>query len=236
MLVPTANDLLSQRFLRPPKTASGIFVDRDQGNDLHMRFMWATPDKWLWMHKREPPSGAITDGNTNTIIEEGSAVIVTHHGKVVTSNRLRNFFRPGSFDYSGWKLSSVSPGTVLGREAWITSAMPTAGNKLAHDLAFDAESGILLFMRSQDFYTGFEELSLNEEVGTETFEWSGPIHPRKFGDALVIPESDNTYSAIWEVSVRDRPMFFQKGPSGVQKAEAIAWAEQRAAEVRIREQ
>src|SRR4051794_10030421 len=49
--VPTASDLVSERFLRPPTTARGIYLDRRPDHvDTHMRFTWSRPDKWVWLH------------------------------------------------------------------------------------------------------------------------------------------------------------------------------------------
>ena len=47
------------------------------------------------------------------------------------------------------------------------------------------------------------------------------MDPRKIGRALIIPEEDGTFSVMWEVSVRGRPMFHQEGPGGISRDEAI---------------
>lgn len=84
MQVPAAKDLVAEKFLRPPRTARGIYLDRSpKQDDVHMRFVWATPNKWVWMHAAEPLAGAITDGTTNVIIEDGVAVLVTEEGEGV---------------------------------------------------------------------------------------------------------------------------------------------------------
>lgn len=83
-----------------------------------MRFAWATPDKWVWVHQAEPPAGAITDGTTNVIVEDGVAVLVTEEGEVHTTHRLRNLLQPRGYDFEGWKLGPVSAGTLIGRQAW----------------------------------------------------------------------------------------------------------------------
>ncbi|MFN2587641.1 MAG: hypothetical protein ABR613_05955, partial [Actinomycetota bacterium] len=103
-----------------------------------------------------------------------------------------------------------------------------------HELVFDADSGVILCMRTDDFYLGFEELDLDEEIPDETFRWDGPAEPRKIGRALVIPEDDGTHSVIWEVSVRGRPMFDLQGPGGISREEAVAWGEERAAKTLVR--
>lgn len=235
MSVPTASDLVAEKFLRPPTTARGVYLDRRPGhNDVHMRFVWAAPNKWVWLYKAEPAAGAITDGTANVIVEDGVAVAVTDQGEVETTHRLRNLLRPRGYDYEGWELGPVSAGTALGRSAWFFTSTPTIEGKAAHELAFDAESGVILFMRTDESYLGFDELELDVEIPDETFRWTGPIEPRKVGSALVIHEDDGTYSVLWEISVRGRSMFHQDGPAKLTKDEALAWGEERAARTHIR--
>lgn len=238
MTVPTASDLVAEKFLRPPTTAHGVYLDRRPGhNDVHMRFIWAAPNKWVWMHKTEPAAGAITDGTKNVIVEDGVAVLVTDQGEVGTTHRLRNLLRPSGYDYAGWEMGSVSAGTAIGRRAWITSANPAPGvpGKAAHELVFDAESGVILLMRTGDAYLGFEELALNEDISEEVFRWSGPFEPRKVGKAFVARDRDGGYRVSWQVAVRGRPMFHQNGPDRVTKDEAVAWGEARASSTQIRD-
>lgn len=235
MTVPTASDLVTEKFLRPPTTARGVYLDRRPGHsDVHMRFVWAAPNQWVWLHKAEPAAGAITDGTTNVIVEDGVAVVVTDQGEVGTTHRLRNLLRPRGYDFEGWELGPVSAGMAIGRSAWFFTSTPTIEGKVAHELAFDAESGVILFMRSDEAYLGFEELVLDEETPDVAFRWDGPVEPRKVGRALVIPEEDDKYSVIWEVSVRGRPMFHQDGPAGITRDEAVAWGERRAAKTMVR--
>jgi len=234
MSVPTAADLVTEKFLRPPITARGVYLDRRPGHkDVHMRFVWASPDKWVWMHAAEPLAGALTDGITNVIVENGVGVLVTNEGEVGTTHRLRNLLGPSGYDFEGWELGPVSAGTHIGRSAWFTST-PTMSGKAAHEVVFDADSGVILCMRSDGTYVGFEELELDEEIPDETFRWTGPVEPRKIGRALVIPEGDGTRSVIWEVSVRGRPMCHQNGPARISRDEAIAWGEKRAAKTIVR--
>ncbi len=235
MTVPTASDLVTEKFLRPPTTARGIYLDRRPGHsDVHMRFIWASPNKWMWVHAAEPAAGAITDGTTNVIIEDGVAVLVTDQGEVGTTHRLRNLLRPRGYDFEGLELGPVSAGTAIGRSAWFFNSKPTIEGKTAHELAFDAESGVILFMRSDDAYLGFEDQVLDEEIPDDAFRWNGPVEPRKIGRALVIPEDDGTYSVIWEVSVRGRPMLHQQGPGGISRDETVGWGEDRAARTVVR--
>lgn len=235
MQVPAAQDLVAEKFLRPPRTARGIYLDRRPGHeDVHMRFAWAAPNKWVWMHEAEPLAGAITDGSKNVIVEDGVAVLITEEGEVGTTYRLRNLLQPRGYGFEGWELGPVSAGTLIGRSAWFFSSTPTMSGKTAHEVVFDADSGVILCMRSDGAYLGFEELELNEEISDEAFEWGGPVEPQKVGRALVIPEDDGTYSVIWEVSVRGRPMFDQQGPGGISRDEAIAWGEERASRTVVR--
>lgn len=237
MQVPTASDLVAEKFLRPPTTARGIYLDRRPGrDDVHMQFVWAAPDKWVWMHAAEPTAGAMTDGTTSTIVEDGVAALVTKEGHVGTTHRLRNLLQPRGYDYTGWELGLVSAGTVIGRRAWVMSATPTMAGKMPHELVFDAESGVILCMRTDESYLGFEELFLDEEIPDEAFRWKGPKEQRKIGRAVVIPEDDGTYSVIWAISVRGRPMFDQQGPAGISKDEAVAWGEERAARTVVRDE
>lgn len=237
MEVPPASHLIDDTFLRRPRSARGLYLDRRPGyDDVHMRFVWAQPDRWLWMHKAEPPAGAITDGTTNVIVEDGVAVVVTDEGEVNITHRLTNLFQPSGYDYSSWEFGPVSAGVAIGRRAWITSATPSVPGKDAHDIVFDVESGVLLFMRTEESYLGFEELELDEDITDETFRWSGSIEPQKVGSALVIPDEHGTYSAIWEISVRGRPMFHQDGPARMTQDEAVGWCEARAARIQIRSQ
>lgn len=208
MTVPTATDLITERFLRPPTTARGVYLDRRPSHDdVHMRLVWAAPNKWVWMHTAEPAAGAITNGMTNIIIEEGAAVVITDEGEVGTTHRLRNLLRPRGYDFEGWELGPVSAGTAVGRSAWFFSVTPTMPGKAAHEVAFDAESGVILFMRSDEYYLGFEVLQLDEVIPDETFQWDGPVEPRKVGQALVIPEEDGTFLRhlgfrSWSIDVR----------------------------------
>jgi hypothetical protein len=235
MQVPEAVDLVAEKFLRPPRTARGIYLDRRPGHeDVHMRFVWAAPNKWVWMHNEEPLAGAITDGTTNVIIEDGIAILVTDDGEVGTTHRLRNLLRPRGYDFEGWELGPVSAGTLIGRPAWFFSSTPTMSGRTAHELAFDADSGVILCMRTVESYLGFEELELDAEIPDETFQWDGPVERRRIGRALVIPEEDGMFSVTWEVSVRGRPMFDQQGPGGISWDEAVAWGEERAATTVVR--
>jgi hypothetical protein len=235
MAIPTAADLLAERFLRPPKTARGIYLDRRPGHaDVRMRFVWATPSRWVWMHLGEPAAGALTDGTTNVIVQDGAAAVVTTSGEVVTSHRLGNLFRPRNYDFSDAVSGPVTAGTAVGRQAWTFRAEPTTPGKSAVEVAFDTGSGVILFLRTDDSYLGFEELELDEDIPADTFRWSGPVEPRPVGTALVIPEVGGTHSVLWEVSVRGRPVFHHDGPSGVTKDEAIAWGEERAARTYLR--
>lgn len=232
MTVPTALDLVTEKFLREPVTAQGIYLDRRPGRkDIHMRFVWASPNRWVWMHAEGPLAGAITDGTTNVIIEDGVAVLVTDEGQVHTTQQLTNLFRPRTFDYEGWELGPVANGTVIGRPAWLFTTTPSMAGKIAHEVVFDAESGVILCMRADGAYLGFEELELDQEIPDETFRWDGPVEPQKVGTATVIPEMDGSYSVIWQVS---RNLFDQIGPSWVSKDEAIAWGEARAAHLHFR--
>lgn len=239
MTVPTASDLITEKFLRPPTSARGVYLDRRPGHkDVHMRFIWAAPNKWMWMHATEPAAGAITDGTTNVIVEDGVAVLVTDQGEVSISHRLRNLLQPSGYDYDGWELGSVSAGTAIGRRAWITSANPDPGvpGKAAHELVFDAESGVILFMRTGDVYLGFEELALNEDIEDEAFRWNGRIEPREIGNAFVARDRQGGYTVSWQVAVRGRPMFHQEGPDRVTRDEAVAWGEARALSTQIRDE
>lgn len=199
-----------------------------------MRFAWAAPDRWVWMHQANPVTGAITDGATNVIVVDGMAVVVTDQGEVGTTHRLRNLIQPRGYDFEGWELGPVTAGTAIGRSAWFFFSTPTKPGKVAHEVAFDAESGVILFMRTDESYLGFENLELDKEIPDETFRWAGPIGLRKVGSALVIREDDGTYSVLWDISVRGRPMFHQNGPTGLTKDEAVAWGEERAARTHVR--
>lgn len=235
MQVPAAQDLVAEKFLRPPRTARGVYLDRRLGHeDVHMQFAWASPNKWVWMHVSEPLAGAITDGTTNVIVEDGVAVLVADEGEVGTTHRLRNLLRPRGYDYEGWKMGPVSGGTLIGRRAWFFSTRPSIPGKAAHELVFDADSGVILCMRADKSYLGFEELELDQEIPIEAFRWDGPVEPRTVGTALVIEEDNGSYSVLWEISVRGRPMFHQDGPAGLTKDEAIAWGEERATRTHVR--
>lgn len=235
MQVPAAQDLVAEKFLRPPRSARGIYLDRRPGHqDVQMRFVWAAPNKWIWMQEAEPLAGAMTDGTTNVLIEDGVAVLVTDQGEVGTTHRLRNLLQPSGYDFERWELGPVSAGTHISRSAWFFSSTPMMSGKTAHEVVFDADSGVILCMRGDGTYLGFEELELDEGTPDETFRWNGPVNPRKVGRALVIPEGDGTYSVIWEVSVRGRPMFHQQGPPGISRDEAIPWGEERAARTVVR--
>lgn len=196
-----------------------------------MRFVWASPNKWVWVYAEGPLTGAMTDGTTKVIIENGVAVLVTDEGKVHAGNRLTNLFRPRTFDYEGWELGPVTNGTVIGRAAWLFTTTPSMQGKAAHEVVFDADSGVILCMRTEEAYLGFEELELDQEIPDETFQWDGPIEPLKVGTATVIPEIDGSYSVFWEVS---RGLFHHDGPRSVSKDEAIAWGEARAAHIHFR--
>ncbi len=235
MSVPEAQDLVAEKFLRPPIAARGVYLDRRQGRaDVHMRFVWAAPDRWVWMHHAEPLAGAMTDGTTNVIVEDGVAVLVTTEGRVGTTHLLLNLLRPSGYDFEGWEMGPVSARTHIGREAWIFSVTPTMAGKAPHELVFDADSGVILCMRTDNFYLGFKELYLDETIPDETFRWHGPVEPRKLGHALVISEENGTHSVIWQVSVRGRPMFDAQGPRGISRDEAVIWSEERAVEAIIR--
>ena len=235
MQVPAAQDLVAEKFLRPPRTARGVYLDRRPGHDdVQMRLAWAAPDKWLWMHKADPLAGAVTDGTTNVIVEDGVAVLVTDDGEVGTTHRLRNLLRPRGYDFEGWELGPVTAGTLIGRSAWFFSVTPTLEGKAAHEVVFDAESSVLLCMRADEFYLGFEELELDEDIPETTFQWTGPVEPRRIGSALVIHEDAGHYSVLWEISVRGRSMFHHDGPAGLTKDEAVGWGEERATRTQIR--
>lgn len=232
---PTARELIDEKFLRSPKSARGVYLDRRVGHgDVHMRFVWESPSKWVWMHEAAPLSGALTDGTINVIVKDGVAVLVSEEGEVGTTPRLLNMFRPSNYDFDGWELGPVTEVTVVGRSAWSFTCTPSAPGKRPHEVVFDADSGVILCMKGEGSYLGFEELELDEDIPEETFRWSGPVEPCKVGGALVIPEDDGTFSVGWQVSVRGRFMFHQQGLGGVSRDEAIAWGEARAAKTYVR--
>lgn len=231
-------ELTSGKKLQRPSTVQGIYLDRRLGkNDVHMRFTYAAPDRWVWLHRDGAPSGAITDGKTHVVVEDGVAALVTEAGQVGTTHRLTSLLNPRRFTWTDTEFGVVVEGEAVGRAAWLVSSTPHQPGKVPHDLAFDQESGVLLYMKGPEpgDYLGFEELFLDEELDDETFRWDGPVEQRKIGSALVIPEEDGTYSIIWEVSVRDRPIYHQDGPPGITKDEAVRWGEERAAQTLVRE-
>ena len=187
------------------------------------------------MHTADPLAGAITDGTTNVIVEDGVAVLVTDEGEVHTTHRLSNLLRPSLCDFEGCELGRVMAVTWIGRSAWSIPCKPSTPGKHAHDIVFDAESGVLLCVRTGDSYLGFEELELDEVIPARTFRWSGPVEPRKVGRALVVPEEDGgSFSVHWEVSVRGRSLFHQDGPASVSRIEAVRWGEARAVTTTVR--
>ncbi len=236
MEAPSPTDLTSGKFLRSPRTARGIYLDRRPGkDDVHMRFTFEAPDRWVWLHHDGVPSGAISDGKTNVIVEDGVAALVTDAGEVGTTHRLMNLLKPMWFHWADTEFSEVTPGEAIGRSAWLVSAVPHQPGKVPNELAFDQESGVLLYVKSSGDYLGFEELFLDESIDDETFRWNGPVEPRKIGSAVVIPEEDGTFAVIWEVSVKSRSMYHQDGPARITKDQAIRWGEERAAHTRVRE-
>ena len=199
-----------------------------------MRFAWEWPDKWLWVHVAAPLAGAITDGTINVIVEDGVAVLVTDEGGVITAHRLTNLLQPRNYDFEGSELGPVTGGTHIGRQAWFFTAQSSKPGRRPHEVVFDADSGVLLCMRSEDSYLGFEELELDVDIPADTFRWSGPVAARKIGHASVVPDDDGTFMILREVSVRGRPMFYQNGPGGLSRNDAIAWGEERAALTKVR--
>lgn len=233
---PSVEELTSGKNLQRPSTVRGIYLDRRPGkNDVHMRFTYAAPDRWVWLHLDGAPSGAITDGKTHVIVEDGVAALVTDAGEVGATHRLMSLLNPMWFNWAGTEFGDVVEGEAIGRSAWLVSATPHQPGKVPMDLAFDQESGVLLYMKGSGSYLGFEDLFLDEELDDETFRWDGPVEPRKMGSALVIPEEAGTYSVIWEVAVKDRPMYHQNGPAGIPKDEALRWGEERAARTLVRD-
>jgi hypothetical protein len=201
-----------------------------------MRFTYAAPDRWVWLHHDGAPSGVITDGTTHVLIEDGVGVLSTMTGKVESSHKLMNLLNPMWMSWEDTELSDPIEGEAVGRSAWLISATPHAPGKVPVELAFDQRSGVLLYLKSPDSYLGFEELFLDEELHDETFRWDGPIDKRKVGTALVIPHEDGTYSVHWEISIKGRSMYHADGPAQVTRDAAVAWGEERAARTSIREQ
>ena len=133
----------------------------------------------------------------------------------------------------GWELPEPTESVELGRPVWLVTSTPapTMEGKQAHEVAFDQETGIMLFMRSENRYLGFEEIALNEPTPKEVFTWTGPVEERRIGVCYVSPNRDDpSCLASWQVQgaagwhyVRDER--FRS------KAEAMRWAEEHAVEV-----
>lgn len=232
-------ELISGKHLRHLSTARGIYLDRRsyKRGGAHMRFTYAAPDRWVWLHRDGAPSGAITDGKTHVIVEDGVAALVTEAGQVGTTHRLTSLLNPRRFNWTDTEFGEVVEGQAIGRAAWLVSSTPHQPGKVPHDIAFDQDSGVLLYMKGPEpgDCLGFEELSLNEELDDETFHWDGPVEPRKIGWATVIPEEEGNYSTMWSVSVKGRHIYSQEGPLWRTKDEAVRWGEDRAARTQIRE-
>jgi hypothetical protein len=200
-----------------------------------MCFAFSSPNRWLWMHVHEPPTGGLTNGSTNIVVEDGVAIVATKEGTIAVTHRLRALLDPQLFDLEGWTLSPAASTTVIGRSARTSTATPKAPGKLPCELAFDEESAALLYMRTEDSFLGFEELELDVEIPDQNFRWAGPFRLRKAGTASIDLDAEGTYSALWEISVRGRRVFFENSPSALTKDEAIAWSEERAEIINLRE-
>jgi hypothetical protein len=228
---PSSRDLVNGRLLKPPNSARGIFLDRQSGKHaVRMRFVFAASNRWIWLHSDGEDSGAISDGNTHVVVSEGTAVLVTHEGEVCTSSRFMCLLNPMRFDFSKTRLGPAQLGERLGRDAWV---LPSPG-KGCDELAFDRDTGVLLYMKSSDQYLGFEELILDDVVDDGIFSWAGPIEPRKIGTTIVFPEEAGTYSAIWEISIRGRAVYSLNAPTGMTRKEALDWGESRATRTLVR--
>lgn len=233
-MTPSALELVSGYHVRSPKTASGIYLDSRPGHDdIRMRFVHAAPDRWVWLHVDDPTAGAITDGTTNIVIDDGVAVVVTPEGSVRPTHRLSNLLNPVGYDFDGWTLGDVRDNTVIGRPAGLITATPKMKGKAVTECAFDRETGIILCMRSDGFYLGFEEIDLDISLADNSFTWSGPVDIRPAGVAHVVA-SDDTYSCNWEIGVRGQRVFHHHSER-LSRDDAIRWAEARAAQVYVRD-
>ena len=232
--MPSAQDLVRGVGLKPPGTATGIYRNVDDRNHVHMRFAYRAPNRWSWFHVDLPLSGFVSDGTTHVVVEEGSAAIVTTEGDVHTTHRLRNLFNPRAFDWNGWRLREVSRHTAIGRPAWMLRAEPTMPGKAVTEQAFDQSSGVLLFMKTNGNYLGFDELTINEPIEDDVFRWHGPIARRRIG-TVHISKGARGYSGSWQVSVRGRLLYSLEAPANLMLDDLRAWAEERAEEVLVRE-
>ena len=234
MSVPSAVELVTGRDHTLPDSARGIYLDRRRNrSDVHMRFTHGRPNRWLWLHKDEPFAGAMSDGLTRVILEDGVAVHVTRTGDITTTHRLENLFTPSLFDFSDYIFGDVLEGDACQRPAWLVSATTSTSSKSSLELAFDQESRILIHMQAPDAFLGFEQLELNCPLDLAEFTWAGPVEPRKVGAALVKRDLGDRYSAVWEIAIRGRTVFHESGPTGMSRDEAVAWAESRAARIEI---
>ena len=232
--MPSAHDLVRGVGVKPPTTAIGVYRNVDARNHVHMRFAYKVPDKWSWFHVDPPASGFVSDGTTHVVVEDGSAAVVTTEGRVGTTNRLRNLFRPERFHWDGWRLSEVSKGVAIGRTAWLLSAEPSIPDKATTELAFDQATGVILSMQGDGYYLGFDELALDEPIDDGVFVWDGPVEPRKIG-TVFIDNASKGWGGSWQVSVRRRSVYDLDSPAGLSLEQLRAWAEERADKVFVRE-
>jgi hypothetical protein len=233
--VPSAFDLFSGTHLTPPASLRGIYVDRGDREYIRVRVAYQAPCAWSWFHADAPPSGFVSDGNLRVVVEDGSAAVITTEGAVHTSSRLTSLLNPRLFTWDGWELSVPVESTELGRPSWVVRSMTTIPGKEATTSAFDAETGIVLFMRSNSGYLGFEQIELNEPIDNAIFKWQGPVDERKIGVGFVTRRADGMWECSWQITVRQRSVFDLSSPGFASSGEATEWAECRSLKVVVRE-
>jgi hypothetical protein len=233
--VPSALDLFSGTDLTPPASLRGIYVNRDNRQDIRMRVAYQAPCAWSWFHADAPPSGFVSDGNLRVVVEDGSAAVITTEGTVHTSSRLMSLLNPRLFTWDGSELSVPVESIELERPSWVVRSTATIPGKEPITSAFDAETGIVLFMRSKSHYLGFQQIELNEPIDNAIFTWQGPVDERKIGVGFVARRADGMWDCSWEITVRQRSVFDLSSSSFPSSAKATAWAECRSLKVVVRE-
>lgn len=219
--------------MKRSSTMRGVYVDRGDRQNVRARFAFEGANRWSWMLSEDPAAGFVSDGRTHAVIDEGTAAIVSTKGRVATTHRLGALLKPRLFDVQGWELSEPLASVALGRPAWVVSATPasTVEGKETMEIAFDQQSGIILFMRGEGRFLGFEEVALDEPIPEEVFTWTGPVEERRIGTCYVSPDKgDPTCLVSWQVSVGGRPAYV-RDERFRSKAEAMKWAEEHALEI-----
>jgi hypothetical protein len=203
----------------------------------------ARPGAWRIRFATPVGDELITDGTRSWVVEDGVA-IVDGFGRIVVSHRLENLLDPLVIVRAAlcppprrgrpvpWEQVAVNE-TEL--EAGRSGLVVDFGEAF---LALDRASGVGVRLWEKKDETAervLEDLDVDPDLPAGTFAWNGPTDRGRSPGLVSVVEEDGLFDADWSVGLAGRYAYSERGPRRAPATVALAWARERAREVRVRD-